>query len=74
MELHTIFESVQNVSCFSAVFFRRAVEIEPIKNVVVLTYIKHARAGLSLRATGGGFSPATKRVAPGYFYWKIEGK
>ena len=24
--------------------------------------------GLSLRAGGWGFSPATKRVAPGYFY------
>ena len=31
-------------------------------------------AGLSLRAGGQGFSPATKRVAPGYFYWKIEEK
>ena len=31
-------------------------------------------AGLSLRAGGRGFSPATKRVAPGYFYWKIEPK
>ena len=30
--------------------------------------------GLSLRAEGQGFSPATKRVAPGYFYWKIEEK
>ena len=30
--------------------------------------------GLSLRAEGRGFSPATKRVAPGYFYWKIEEK
>ena len=30
--------------------------------------------GLSLRAGGRGFSPATKRVAPGYFYWKIEEK
>ena len=29
-------------------------------------------AGLSLRAGGWGFSPATKRVAPSYFYWKIE--
>ena len=38
-----IIESVQNVSCFSAVFFRRAVESEPIENVVVLTYMKHAR-------------------------------
>ena len=33
-----------------------------------------AWAGLSLRAGGRGFSPATKRVAPGYFYWKIEPK
>ena len=30
--------------------------------------------GLSLRAGGRGFSPATKRVALGYFYWKIEEK
>ena len=33
-----------------------------------------SRAGLSLRAGGWGFSPATKRVAPGHFYWKIEEK
>ena len=32
------------------------------------------KAGLSLRAGGRGFSLATKRVAPGYFYWKIEQK
>ena len=32
------------------------------------------RAGLSLRAGGRGFSPATKREAPGYFYWKIKEK
>ena len=31
-------------------------------------------SGLSLRAGSWGFSPATKRVAPGYFYWKIEEK
>ena len=30
--------------------------------------------GLSLRAGSRGFSPAPKRVAPGYFYWKIEEK
>ena len=30
--------------------------------------------GLSLRAGGRGFSPATKTVVPGYFYWKIEEK
>ena len=34
----------------------------------------HGNAGLSLRAGGRGFSPATKRVAPGYFYWKVEEK
>ena len=38
-------------------------------------YLKHKReSGLSSRAWGRGFSPATKRVAPGYFYWKIEEK
>ena len=35
---------------------------------------KTSPSGLSLRAGGRGFSPATKRVAPGYFYWKIEEK
>ena len=35
---------------------------------------KTSLSGLSLRAGGRGFSPATKRVAPGYFYWKIEPK
>ena len=33
-----------------------------------------ASPGLSLRAGGRGFSPTTKRVAPSYFYWKIEEK
>ena len=33
-----------------------------------------SKTGLSLRAGGRGFSPATTRVAPGYFYWKIEEK
>ena len=32
------------------------------------------KTGLSLRAGGRGFSPATKRVVPGYFHWKIEEK
>ena len=32
------------------------------------------KAGLSLRARGREFSPAAKRMAPGYFYWKIEEK
>ena len=31
-------------------------------------------AGLSLKAGHQGFTPATKRVAPSYFYWKIEQK
>ena len=30
--------------------------------------------GLSSRAGGRGFSPAAKRVDPGYFYWKMEEK
>ena len=34
----------------------------------------HCRAGLSLRAGGRGFPPATMSVVPGYFYWKIEEK
>ena len=33
-----------------------------------------ATPGLSLRAGGQGFPPATMYVAPGYFHWKIEGK
>ena len=36
--------------------------------------VSEAFSGLSLRAGGRGFSPATKRVAPGYFYWKMERK
>ena len=39
--------------------------------IILLAFV---RAGLSLRAGGRGFSSATKRVAPGYFYWKIEEK
>ena len=35
---------------------------------------KSRKAGLSSRAGDRGFSPATKRVAPGYFCWKIEEK
>ena len=27
-----------------------------------------------IKSRGRGFSPATKRVAPSYFYWKIEEK
>ena len=31
-------------------------------------------AGMSLRAGGRGLPPATKRVAPGFFHWKIGEK
>ena len=43
-----------------------------LESLCRLSYQLHA--GLSLRAGGRGFSLATKRVAPGYFYWKIEEK
>ena len=36
--------------------------------------IGEQNSGLSSRPRGQGFSPATKRVAPAYFYWKIEEK
>ena len=39
-----------------------------LESLCRLSYQLHA--GLSLRAGGRGFSLATKRVAPGYFYWK----
>ena len=35
-------------------------------------YITYLYTGLSLRAGGQGFPPATVSVAPDYFYWKIE--
>ena len=38
----------------------------------ILVVLWFTSPGLSLRAGDRGFSPATKRVAPGYFYWKIE--
>ena len=44
------------------------------KEKFVELYIEIQESGLSLRAGGRGFSPATKRVAPSYFYWKIEEK
>ena len=37
-------------------------------------FILGFKAGLSIRAGGQGFSPTIKKVAPGYFYWKIEQK
>ena len=42
--------------------------------VIDLIDCSNPLSGLSLRAGSRGFSPATKRVAPGYFYWKIEEK
>ena len=43
--------------------------------ILLVTFMSIMQSGLSLRAGGRGFSPATnKRVAPGYFYWKIEEK
>ena len=41
---------------------------------VLLAPISLAGPGLSLRARGRGFSPATKRVGPSYLYWKVEEK
>ena len=41
---------------------------------VLLAPISLAGPGLSLRAGGQGFSPATKRVGPSYLYWKVEEK
>ena len=43
-----------------------------VEKVVMTVLYNYYYTGLSLRAGGCGFSPATKRVAPGYFYWKIE--
>ena len=42
--------------------------------IKVATIAINIITGLSLRAGGRGFSPGTKRVAPGYFYWKIVEK
>ena len=50
---------LQNVGCFP--------------RLAILSFLLN-KTGLSLRTGGRGFSPATKRVAPGYFYWKIEEK
>ena len=43
-----------------------------VEKVVMTVLYNYYYTGLSLRAGERGFSPATKRVAPGYFYWKIE--
>ena len=41
--------------------------------------VNHVHSGLAttrvvIKSRGRGFSAATKRVAPGNFYWKIERK
>ena len=43
-------------------------------SIEVLRKTNRTDSGLSLTAGGRGFSPTTKRVACGYFYWKIEQK
>ena len=47
-----------------------------LNNYIQLDILKKEKptTGLSLRAGGRGFSPATKRVPRGDFYWKIEEK
>ena len=45
-----------------------------VEDIVVERGNDYLYSGLSLRAGGRGFSPATKRVAPAYSYWKIEEK
>ena len=55
----------------TSVFFLLAPNVPPYPPGILT---KIPNSGLSLRAAGRGFSLATKRVAPGYFYWKIEEK
>ena len=50
---------------------KRNINYKPVYQNLVNGERNYA-TGLSLRAGGLGFSPANKRVAPGYFYWKIE--
>ena len=49
-------------------------ELNKFAKLVVNSQQINIMAVLSLRARGRGFSPVTKRVTPGYFYWKIEEK
>ena len=48
--------------------------MKSVPSFVFAATVIYTFSGLSLRAGGRGFSPATKRVAPGYFYRKIEEK
>ena len=57
------------VACVLAVVCKR---MQQLPNTFGPAVHRRKDTGLSLRAGGRGFSPATKRVAPGYFYWKIE--
>ena len=36
--------------------------------------VKVVESRVVIKSRGWGFSPATKRVALGHFYWKIEEK
>ena len=49
-------------------------EFESLFEIISNECVYNAYSGLSLRAGGWGFSPATKRMAPGYFYWKRKQK
>ena len=65
---------VDQVTVFTldfAFIFVKLSEVKPSMNDYDFDF---QLSGLSLRAGGRGFSPATKRVAPGYFHWKIEEK
>ena len=69
---------ILNVSCpgLSLLLCHRSSQFLAVVTFVVspLKNLPYSISELSLRAGGRGFSPATKRVAPGYFYWKIEEK
>ena len=70
--------------CMTAILFQHLNHVLCAKNrhyksshvhvISSLARVDCIYAGLSSRAGGWGFSPATKRVAPGYFYWKMEEK
>ena len=45
--------------------------------IIIISSSSSNRSSISrvvIKSRGRGFSPATTRVAPGYFYWKIEEK
>ena len=78
ISLSSSFLSVASLPAGKPLRFTRDVNPEKVKekllNKVSINLRTFIISGLSLRAGGRGFSPATKRVAPGYFYWKIEEK